>query len=368
VTPPIDRLRRLWNGSVKRVVLNLSSCMSRPRSGAPHAIDRTHFAGSADIETPLHGSAVMGPARQDSLPIEKRFNEASLDDFVEMVDRNGGADFVGASPQWQRISYTPTVVVDVSLDPFSEAYTAQQIELYEEIAGRVLDQSVNEDTAFDFDHNVTSPNPYGVRDPTRMALHYARLSKLLRLAAPPVEARVLDMGSGWGLSSEFFAMLGCRVTAIDINESFVRLTTERNKRLRFDLEAFRGSFDDVALSGEFDLIVFYECLHHAVRPWDVIARLARHLAPNGAIGFAGEPVNDFWWPQWGIRLDPLSVYCIRKFGWFESGWSQVFISNAMSRAGLDVRVAGDADPAIGPVLVASRTAAAPADACRGRTS
>jgi 2-polyprenyl-3-methyl-5-hydroxy-6-metoxy-1,4-benzoquinol methylase len=295
----------------------------------------------------------------DIRSVESRFNCDSLDDFVATVDRDGGPDLLGTAPRWQGVSYKPTVVVDLSLDPFSEAYARQQIALYEEISGRDLDQSVNENTPFDLDHNIASASPYGVRDPTRLALHYARLSKLVRLAAPPVEARVLDMGSGWGLSSELFAMLGCRVTAIDINESFVRLTNERNKRFKFDLEAFQGSFDDVALSGEFDLIVFYECLHHAVRPWDVIAKLARHLAPNGAIGFAGEPINKLWWPHWGMRLDPLSVYCIRKFGWFENGWSEAFISEVMRRGGLDVRVVADADPVIGPVLLASRKATAP---------
>jgi len=316
-------------------------------------------SGRSYLRRLCRGGKVMEPLRRDYSDIENRFKRDSLDEFVTLVDRGGGPDLFSKSAHWQQVWYTPRVVVDISLDPFSEAYATQQIDLYREISGRDLDQSVNENTTFDLAHNITSSNPYGVRDPTRLALHYARLSKLLRFAAPPVEARVLDMGSGWGLSSEFFAMLGCKVTAIDINESFVRLTSERNKRFKFDLEVFQGGFDDVALSGEFDLIVFYECLHHAVRPWEVIARLARHLAPNGAIGFAGEPINEFWWPQWGMRLDPLSVYCIRKFGWFESGWSQAFISEAMRRGGLDVRVAGDADPVIGPVLVASRKATAP---------
>ncbi len=190
-----------------------------------------------------------------------------------------------------------------------------------------------------------------------MALHFARLSKMLRFARPPASARVLDMGCGWGLTTEFFGMLGCKVTAIDINASFVELVMERNKRLGYDVQAFQSAFDDVNVSGEFDLIVFYECLHHAVKPWEVISRLAPRLAPGGCLAFVGEPVNTFWWPHWGVRLDPISVYCIRKFGWFESGWSADFISECMTRAGLEVRIQHDSDSVIGPVFVGSRAPA-----------
>lgn len=35
----------------------------------------------------------------------------------------------------------------------------------------------------------------------------------------------------------------------------------------------------------------------------------------------------------GLRLDALSVYCIHKFGWFESGWSLGFLKRMIVDAG-----------------------------------
>jgi SAM-dependent methyltransferase len=265
--------------------------------------------------------------------------------------------FLDTAPEWATNWYTPTLTVDITLDPFSEAKCEQQIRLYEEISGRNFDQKVNEDTEFNFVHHVASPNPYASNDATYMALHFQRLSKMLRFTRIPASARVLDMGCGWGLTTEFFGMLGCKVTAIDINASFVELVTERNKRLGYDIQAFQSAFDEVDVVGEFDLIVFYECLHHAVKPWEVISRLLPRLAEGGSVAFVGEPVNSFWWPHWGMRLDPLSVYCMRKFGWFESGWSADFISACLTRAGLDVKSQNDADGVIGPVFVGSRPVA-----------
>ncbi len=282
------------------------------------------------------------------------FCEETLDEFVAMVDAKGGPPFLDSAPEWRSLSYRPSVKVDTAVDPFSDAYFALQTALYKEISGRDINQSANEKTDFNFEDHVASPNPYGGRDPNLVAIHYVRLSKLMRFAAPPAHARVLDMGCGWGLSTELFATMGCKVTGVDINPSFVGLVNERNKRLKLDIEAFQGGFDDFPLTGEFDLVVFYECLHHALKPWDVIARLSRNLAPGGSLAFAGEPINTLWWPHWGMRLDPLSVYCIRKFGWFESGWSQEFITQCMTRSGLAVRFVADADPVVGTAMVGTR--------------
>jgi hypothetical protein len=154
------------------------------------------------------------------------------------------------------------------------------------------------------------------------------------------------------MSSEFFASLGCQVTAVDINEKFVELVNTRSRRLDFGINAIHGGFDDVTVTDHYDLVVFYECLHHAIRPWKVIEKFALELAPNGGIAFAGEPVQAFWWKNWGLRLDPLSVYCIKKFGWFESGWSKPFIIKTLNKSGFFVEYVDDADPRVGPVVIA----------------
>lgn len=245
-------------------------------------------------------------------------------------------------------------MVDQTFDPFSDAYLQQQLNLYHEISGRNLDQSKNELTEFNLDDHVRSANSYASVSPARMVVHSVRLSKLTKYAALPDRARVLDLGCGWGLSSEFFAGLGCQVTAVDINEKFVELVRRRSLRLDLNIRAIQSSFDDLNLHEEFDLVVFYESLHHAVSPLQILQKVSNWLTPNGKIAFAGEPIQSIWWKNWGLRLDPLSLYCIRKYGWFESGWSKEFIFAALAKCGLQADYKDDQDGEIGPIVLASR--------------
>lgn len=281
------------------------------------------------------------------------FGPADLDAFVAKVDSFGGPGFPGVENYWRTFTYAPETPVDTSLDPFGADYFLQQLALYREISGRELDQAVNEHTVFDHHPHLMARNPYNHGEPAVLANQIVQLAMAIRLADPHAGARMVDMGCGWGLSSELGAYLGLQVEAVDINPAFVALVRERSERYRYAIRTTHAAFDDYVPNAPVDLILFYECLHHAVEPWALIERLGRMLSPGGKIVACGEPINDFWWPDWGLRLDPMSVYCIRKHGWFESGWSQAFIVACMDRALLDTRVIANPDPAIGQFLVAS---------------
>jgi SAM-dependent methyltransferase len=272
-----------------------------------------------------------------------------LDTFVQVSDERGGPNSPGCNAYWSEFTYKPSIAISEAQDPFGPEYMAAQLGLYQELSGRSLDQDNNEHTCFDMPAHVGAANPYGPYDPAAAALHIMRLSRAIIAAKPRFGAKVLDMGCGWGLSSEFAAYLGMDVTGVDINPDFVSLVNQRAARQGTHVRAIRSTFDDYVPDFSVDLILFYECLHHAVRPWTVIERLARNLAPDGAIVLAGEPINDVW-RNWGLRLDALSVYCIRKFGWFESGWSLAFIKSVFERAGM--RVEAEYDAVSGYTLVA----------------
>jgi hypothetical protein len=47
-------------------------------------------------------------------------------------------------------------------------------------------------------------------------------------------------------------------------------------------------------------------------------------------------MQSVWWKNWGLRLDPESLYVARRYGWFESGWSQKFIRECFRRNGYDL--------------------------------
>ncbi len=263
---------------------------------------------------------------------------SELDHFVAECDSAGGvaAYFDGTPPGRIELSYR--TIVNDTLDPFSEEYVGQQIALYEEISGRSLNQLEGEQAEVGADEKVAKANPYGSNDIRFIAKHARAIISGLMVANPPVGASILDMGSGWGLSSELMAFCGAKVTAVDINPQFVDLNKRRAARLGLPINAKLSTFDTFETDERFDVVFFYECLHHAVRPWEVLERLGRFLNPGGKIVAAGEPYVDFF-KHWGLRIEPLSLYCMRKFGWFESGWTQDFLTQAFDRAGFQASFA-----------------------------
>jgi len=253
--------------------------------------------------------------------------------FVEKTDELGGPSAPAALAYFADFTYRRSVVVDQTLDPRSPEYCGQQLSLYTELAGRDLDQKEHELTDFDFDRSVDAANPYGHRSTRFLAEHARSVCEAIALADLDDSPNVLDMGSGWGLSSELLAFTGCSVTAVDINHKFVELVRRRSERRGLQIEVVQSSFDEFKTDGMFDAVFFYECLHHAVRPWELLRKCGLWLRDGGKLIISGEPINEYWWKHWGLRLDALSVYCIHKFGWFESGWSMSFLKEMILDAG-----------------------------------
>jgi len=289
-------------------------------------------------------------------PTNSKFEirEADLDNFIRKVDETGGPAASDFNERFGAFRYVPSVKVDEDLDPYSPAYVRDMFALYEEISGTNYNPAVTELTEFEIERHVSEPTAYGLIDPTQIALHFHRLSSAIRMANLPRGCTILDMGCGWGLSSEFLAQCGYNVTAVDINPKFVELVRLRSQRLGLPIDARRSSFEDFQSEEKYDGIVFYECLHHAAKPWELIEKLHATLKNDGKIILAGEPIQDLFWRNWGLRLDPLSIYCIRKYGWYESGWSLSFLKNMFARCGMLAHVKLDPDPIVGLTICAER--------------
>jgi SAM-dependent methyltransferase len=148
-------------------------------------------------------------------------------------------------------------------------------------------------------------------------------------------------------------MLGATVHSVDVNPDFIKLIRLRQERHKLPITSEVSTFEAFDTTETYDAIIFYECLHHSAKPWELISRAYRWLKPGGKILFAGEPVNDQWL-NWGLRLDAQSVYCIRKFGWFESGWSKAFISQCFWRGGFAAQIDFFPNRDVGYVCIAKR--------------
>src|SRR5436189_1669578 len=101
-----------------------------------------------------------------------------------------------------------------------------------------------------------------------------------QLAIQP-RGSVLDVGCGSGWASLFLASAGYAVTAVDIVPANVELARERAGRWGVEAEVRVADMDSLDLGRTFDFVLVYDALHHSVRQPDVVAGVARHLAPGG---------------------------------------------------------------------------------------
>jgi SAM-dependent methyltransferase len=82
----------------------------------------------------------------------------------------------------------------------------------------------------------------------------------------------------------------------------------------------------------FDAAVFFESFHHCADHLAMLRRLHRIVRPGGAVLFAAEPVQRLDYP-WGPRLDGLSVWSSRTYGWLELGFDTRYFDRALDHTG-----------------------------------
>jgi 2-polyprenyl-3-methyl-5-hydroxy-6-metoxy-1,4-benzoquinol methylase len=267
------------------------------------------------------------------------FHTRDLDQFVKLIDENFGD--INNYPDKDKFVLKYETQIDLQLDPFSKQYFDMQKKLYSEISSRDLDQEANEQFEMkkskDNNFQINASNPLGSKDISYISKHMRAISSMLEVANFPCGASILDVGAGWGLTSELAAYSGAEVTALDINPDFTSLVSDRANRLGLPIRTCTENFDNYLSSEKFDGIIFYESLHHAIQPLEILKRYANFIKPGGKILFCGEPINDIW-PDWGLRTDAESVYVMRKYGWFESGWSERHIINVFERAGYELKL------------------------------
>lgn len=281
-----------------------------------------------------------------------RINKFNLDKFISWVDQQGGPEILNQPEIQSSFKYSTNIKLKNDVDPGSDEYLDFQLKVYQELSNRDVNQELNEQTEFDVGPHIQANNPYNINDPSNFVFHYIRLGKVIQQANLNRNPKILDMGCGWGLSSEFLATLGAQVTSVDINPNFISLINQRSKFNSFHIHTVLSSFGDFFTTEKYDGILFYECLHHSIYIKKLINKLKYFLKPGGVIMLAGEPIQSMYWDSWGMRLDALSVYCIRKFGWYESGWSEEYIKELFVSNGFSFDMIKHKDPVIGYTVVA----------------
>lgn len=101
-------------------------------------------------------------------------------------------------------------------------------------------------------------------------------------------ARVLDVGCGGGILTEYLAKAGAMVTGIDANADLIAVArlhaAASNHDIRYEcvsIESFRP--DDAE---PYDVITCLELLEHVPDPVAMIGECAKRLSPNGSLFFS----------------------------------------------------------------------------------
>lgn len=230
---------------------------------------------------------------------------------------------------------------DPALDPDSDAWRAQQLDLWSRITGRadydpLRDEDTPEISRMDA---VLRPSFYHTRETAIVGDHLIAMGQLLKRADLRPGARVLEYGAGFGQIALAFARTGVKAETVDVNPAFCAVVSQLAERYQVDLTSHVGTFGDNP-AGEpaaYDVIYFYESFHHCLDFKTVLPRLKAMLKPGGRILMAGEPIFVAPHPTlpyaWGVRLDGECVAVMRQRGWMELGFQEDYLLKVFAEAG-----------------------------------
>lgn len=226
------------------------------------------------------------------------------------------------------------------MDPFSADYRNAAMQLYLKLRGNnsydpardELSQMV--ETPRDLAKDIS---PWSFRDPKFVSEFLMCWGHIMSLLDLPSGGSILEYGSGSGQLALMLARCGLDVHCVDIDEPSLKIVSEQAKQLGLDVKCevalFGGGFE----AEKFDRIIFFEAFHHA---WDfesLIEVLGRKITDGGRLILCGEPIVAESMPAvpfpWGPRLDALSVFCMRNYGWMELGFSEQFLFDLFHKHG-----------------------------------
>lgn len=118
-------------------------------------------------------------------------------------------------------------------------------------------------------------------------LYLMELGAMLGLM--PEGGRLLDMGCGTGWTSVLFARKGYQVVGQDLVPEAIEAGRQLKQQNGLDnLDFVVGDYESLSFKEEFDIVVFFDCLHHAVDEVSALNSAYRALKPGG-ICITSEP-------------------------------------------------------------------------------
>ncbi len=219
-------------------------------------------------------------------------------------------------------------------DPDSAEYRAAQLsDRYRQISGRARYDIENECSQANLAAALQRPFPFSTHSATVTGDYFIAIGFLLKVLNLPPGARVLELGAGWGHTTEMFLKLGCDVTAVEVDAVFSELIRTRCNSHADRLHVVQSDMLAYRSARPFDAVVFFESFHHCADPLAMLRNLEQLVAPGGQVAFASEPISDFPFP-WGVRLDGAELYVMRRYGWLELGFETGYFMSTLKNTRL----------------------------------
>lgn len=120
-----------------------------------------------------------------------------LDEFIDTMNLAGGdLEHPAIKDRFEPFHLRFDTTVDRDVDPFSDEYFRQQLDLYREISGRELKQEDGELHPGDAEANVRAANPINIYNVEDVGEHVRSVSSMFVPADLKGRAQVLDLGAG----------------------------------------------------------------------------------------------------------------------------------------------------------------------------
>lgn len=224
-------------------------------------------------------------------------------------------------------------------DPFSEEYFQAQMSLYSLVSGKKYSIE-NEYTEFNFEDRLNSPFPYCTESSTTVGNQLMGIGFLIRTMALPPRSSIIEFGAGWGETTYHLGMMGYNITVVDVGKNFLDLIATKLNKKNISVEVIQNDMLKFKPSKKYDAALFYESFHHCSNPFIFLDNLYDMINDVGIVCFAAEPIEkgfrEYLPYPWGIRLDGMSVWSMRKFGWLELGFEQSFFLKMLKRSGFSI--------------------------------
>ncbi|MDP3234816.1 MAG: class I SAM-dependent methyltransferase [Myxococcales bacterium] len=232
-------------------------------------------------------------------------------------------------------------------DPFSPAFRDAQLERYARVSGRARYSIDGEFSGITAESIRARPYPYSTGSAKVVGDYFSLLGFVLRHLNTGPGRSLVEFGPGWGHTTRALVALGVDVTAVEVDPAFCgALSDVRATVVQSDMLSFQPA-------KTFDSALFFESFHHCADPVAMIGRVRELLAPGGVAYFAAEPITDDFAEPWGLRLDGMSAWSIRKHGWLELGFQTAFFHELLVRNGFDVTRHSDPNVADARLIVAT---------------